>query len=232
MKSNVIMKSSDRDLFGVTIRQQTKNQFISVTDLQKAYDMGKWQHGWSSQSISQLMQSERFAEKVYGVLKGVDLIKVDFPTFTEMVEREGIVKCLKGLGVWVTTGRAENKSVYADPYIWITLAMELNYIIYGQVVKWLTDSLIFDRIDAGSEFRPMNNAIKLLMPSPDYPKYARAINEKVFGFHQNGMRDIANSKQLRKIADIEKFVMNAISLGFIKGDADIISAINNYENGD
>ena len=37
MKSNVTMLSKDRVLFGVTIRQDTKNGFLSVTDLQDAY---------------------------------------------------------------------------------------------------------------------------------------------------------------------------------------------------
>lgn len=33
MKTTVTMKSKDRELFGVTIRQDTKSQFLSVTDL-------------------------------------------------------------------------------------------------------------------------------------------------------------------------------------------------------
>lgn len=37
MKTNVTMMSNDRKLFGVTIRQDTKNQFLSITDLQEAY---------------------------------------------------------------------------------------------------------------------------------------------------------------------------------------------------
>lgn len=37
MKTNVTMVSNDRKLFGVTIRQDTKNQFLSITDLQEAY---------------------------------------------------------------------------------------------------------------------------------------------------------------------------------------------------
>lgn len=37
MKTNVVMISKDRDLFGVTIKQDTKTSFMSLTDLQEAY---------------------------------------------------------------------------------------------------------------------------------------------------------------------------------------------------
>ena len=38
MKTDVILSSTDRELFGITIRQNTKEQFLSVTDLQNAYE--------------------------------------------------------------------------------------------------------------------------------------------------------------------------------------------------
>jgi hypothetical protein len=117
----------------------------------------------------------------------------------------------------------------ADPYIWILLAMELNPMIYAKVIIWLTDSLIFDRLDAGTEYKPMNKAIASIVKEPDYPKIARTINEKVFGTHQAGIRNLASSKELRKIADIEKFVINAISMGLVRREVDIFNVINNYK---
>lgn len=142
-----------------------------------------------------------------------------------MVEKEGITKVLKGLGLYKTIGRGENKSVMSDPYVWILIALELNPMLYAKVIIWVTDTLIFDRIEAGSEYKPMNSAIKSVIPSPDYIKYAKAINTKVFGHHQSGMRDLACAKELRKIADIEKFITNAIEQGWIKTEEQIIDAI-------
>lgn len=229
MKTPVTLKSSDRQLFGITVRQNTKEHFLSVTDLQACYDKGRWMHGWTGQTIAQVMQTEGFAKKCFGVLAELNLIKCDFSTFMNMVENEGISKVLKGLGVYKTTGRGENKSVMANPYIWMTIALELNYILYGKVIVWLTDSLIFDRIEAGAEYAPMNTAIKSVVKNPDYAKYAKAINTKVFGHHQTGMRNIASSKELRKIADIEKFIINAVELGWLKSEEMIMKAINNYK---
>lgn len=227
MKTNVTLQSEDRKLFGITIRQQTKDEMLSITDLQKAYDRGKFEYGWSGQSVSQIMQNDSFVNKCHSVLYELGIIKVGISTFIEQVNNEKITNVLKSLGVYKTSGKGENKAVYANPYIWMTVALELNYKLYGKVIIWLTDSLIFDRIDAGMEYKPMNTAIKSIIETPDYSKYAVAINNKVFGFHQTGMRNIASSKELRKIADIEKFVINSIELGFIKEESGLMKAILN-----
>lgn len=228
MKSNAILKSSDRNLFGVTISQNTQGQMLSVTDLQKAYEKARWVHGWSDKRVSDILNSIDTKERIYYLLKERNLIKAEIPVFMEMVEKEGITKVLKKLDVYKTTGRGGTKAVMADPYVWMLLAMELNPMIYAKVVVWLTDSLIFDRIEAGSEYRPMNTAIKKVVPSPNYPVYAKAINERVFNTHSTGMRNLASAAELRKIADIEKFIINAIENGWVKSEQQILQAIRNY----
>lgn len=229
MKSNVVLKSTDREIFGITIQQQTKGQFISITDLQKAYEKARWVHGWTDRRINDIMQYAPVQERIYHLLKERQMIETGVPAFTEMCKNEGIVKVLKGLGVWKTTGKGENRSVYCDPYIWVLLAMELNPMIYAKVVIWLTDSLIFDRIEAGSEYRPMNAAIKKICNEPDYIKYAKMINEKVFGFHKSGMRNLASASELRKIADIEKFITQGVEMGMITKESGIEKAISLYK---
>ena len=229
MKSNITLSSSDRELFGITIRQNTKEQFLSISDLQKAYEVARWQYGWSDRKISDVLNTTSTKERIYYLLKDIGLIKTDFSVFMEMVNSEGVTNVLKGLQVYKTTGRGSDKTVMASPYIWVMVAMELNPMIYAKVVKWLTDTLVFDRVEAGSEYLPMNSSIKKIVPVPDYPKYARTINEKVFGQHQTGMRNLASSKELRKIADIEKFIIQSIDFGFLKNESDVIKAIENFK---
>lgn len=94
--------------------------------------------GWNAKNHSMIMQSKDFVERVYHLLKERSILKLSIISFTEMVEREGIVKVLKGLEVWKTTGKGENKSVYCDPYIWILLAMELNGTYHLQTRKVIT----------------------------------------------------------------------------------------------
>lgn len=230
MKTNVILSSTDRNLFGVTIRQNTKEQFLSVTDLQRAYEAARWQYGWSDRKVSDILNTAATKERVFYLLKERDFIKTDFVGFMKMVEAEGLTKVLKGLNLYKTTGRGAEKTVMSDPYIWVLLAMELNPMLYAKVVMYLTDSLIFDRVEAGNEYMPMNSAIKNLIGSNvEYSKYAKLINIKVFGQHQTGMRNIASASELRKIADIEKFITNIIQQGLVKTDNDIVKSINNYK---
>ena len=229
MESNIVLKSKDRDLFGIVIKQETKTGFLSLTDLQKAYEVARWQYGWSEKNISMLLQSNSMVERIYYLLQNKDLIKVSFLSFTEMVDNEGIVKVLKGLNVWKTTGRGDNRIVMADPYIWVSIALELNPMIYAKVITFITDSLIFDRIEAGDEFRPMNNAIKKIIANPDYKKYSIAINEAVFGKHITGMRNLATSSELRKITKIEQFIQQSIDFGMIKNDNQILFSIKNFK---
>lgn len=229
MKSSVILKSSDRCLFGITIRQNTKEQFLSVTDLQKAYEKGKWVHGWTGQTINQLLLTDELAKKCYGVLLECKLIECDMSQFMEMVKKDSLIQVLKDLSVYKVTGKGENRQVMAHPYIWMSIAIELNYVLYGKVIKWLTDSLVFNRLEAGNEYLPMNQAIKSIIENPDYVKYAMAINERVFGQHITGMRQVASAKELRKITDIELFIKNAIGNSWIKTENEIIEAIKNYK---
>lgn len=228
MESNIIMKSKDRELFGIVIKQETKSGFLSVSELQKAYEIARWQHGWSERNVKNIMQTDDFKERVFYLLQNQGYIKVSILTFMEMVENEGIAKVLKGLGVYKTTGARQSKVTFANPYIWILLAMELNPMIYAAVVTWLTDTLIFDRIEAGDEFRPMNNAIKKIIPNPDYKKYAIAINQRVFGKHLTGMRNLASAQELRKITKIEQFISQGINMSMIKDEAQTMYAIGNF----
>lgn len=229
MESNVILKSKDRELFGIVIKQETKTGFLSISELQKAYEIARWQYGWSDKRISDIMQTDSFKERVFYLLENQGIIKTSFSAFMELVDNEGITKVLKKLNVYKTTGARNSKATFTNKYIWFLLAMELNPMIYAKVVIWLTDSLIFDRIEAGDEFRPMNNAIKKIISNPDYKKYSIAINEAVFGRHITGMRNLATAGELRKITKIEQFVQQGIDLGMIKNDNQILFSIKNFK---
>lgn len=230
MKTNVVMQSADRNLFGTIIKQNTKDgQSLSVSDLQKSYEVARFQYGWSDRRINDIMKHKDFQERCYHLLNERGLIKATILVFMEMIEKEGIVNMLKGLGVWKTSGRGENKSTYCDPYIWVLLAMELNPLIYAKVVIWLTDSLIFNRILAGTEYTPMTSAIKKAITEPDYREYNIAINKKVFGKHVNGIRNTATQNELFAISDIEKFIAQSINMGIVKNERQLYKVIDRYE---
>ena len=225
MKTSVILSSTDRELFGVTIKQDTKSQMLSVTDLQNAYEKARWQHGWSERRIESVTTQSEFKERLFYILENQGVIKTSILVFMEMIEKEGLTRVMKGLGVWKATGARGNNQVYCDPFVWVLIAMEMNPMIYAKVVIWLTDSLVFNRIEAGSEYMPMNAEIKRVLQNPDYTVFAKAINVRVFGKHLAGMRNLASAKELRKISDIEKTIITAIKNGWIKTEGEILKAI-------
>ena len=225
MKTSVILSSTDRELFGVTIKQDTKSQMLSVTDLQNDYEKARWQHGWSERRIESVTTQSEFKERLFYILENQGVIKTSILVFMEMIEKEGLTRVMKGLGVWKATGARGNNQVYCDPFVWVLIAMEMNPMIYAKVVIWLTDSLVFNRIEAGSEYMPMNAEIKRVLQNPDYTVFAKAINVRVFGKHLAGMRNLASAKELRKISEIEKTVITAIKNGWIKTEGEILKAI-------
>ena len=228
MKTNVILKSSDRDLFDIVIRQDTKNQFLSITDLQKAYDKARVENEWGERAISDVLFSSDTKKRIYYLLKERGIINTSILRFMEMAKEKGIVDLLKRLDQWKTTGRAQNKQAMCDPYIWVLIAMEMNPMLYAKVVIWLTDSLIFNRIKAGDEYLPMNRAISNVVEEPQYAKYAMIMNKKVFGKHETGIRNTASSEDLDKISQIEKYVSKLIESKLITTEDQIIEQIVNY----
>ena len=64
MESNIVLKSKDRELFGVVIKQETKNGFLSLIKLQKSYEIARRQYGLSEINIESLMQSAKIVERV------------------------------------------------------------------------------------------------------------------------------------------------------------------------
>ena len=230
MKTNVTLRSDDRVLFGTVIRQNTKdNGSLSVSDLQNAYNFARFQHGWSEKNIAMIMKTKDFQERCYHLLNERGLIKVNILTFMEMCESEGITKVLKGLKIWKTTGRGENKSTFADPYIWVLLAMELNPLIYAKVIIWLTDSLIFNRVIAGNEFAPMTKAISTIDENPDYSLICRTINEKIFGYHEKDIRNTATQETLQALSDFQKFITQSIKMKIIKNKEQLFKVISLYQ---
>lgn len=214
MKTNVVLNSKDRSLFGVTIRQDTKNGFLSVSDLQEAYTRARIERGWSDKRISDILSNSSSAERIYYILEKQGVIKAGFPVFMEEVRSKSLVSVMKQYGVYKTTGSRGTKQVSCDPYIWVLLALELNPEIYATVVMWLTDNLIINRIEAGDKYNALcRSAAKF--PDVDYRAIAKGLNYIVFNIHETMIRNSASQDELKELDLTQHSLSVMIDMGFI-----------------
>lgn len=215
MKTNVTMISKDRVLFGVTIRQDTKNQFLSITDLQEAYTRARIERGWVNKNINEILSGIENSDRIYFILKELGIINIEKSMFIEQVSKKSLIKVLKEYGVYKTVGARNNRHVSCNPYIWVLLAMELNPELYAKVVIWLTDNLIMNRIEAGDKYNALCRAASKF-PDVDYRVIAKGLNYIVFNVHETLIRNQATQGQLKELDDLQKMLAFSIDMGYIK----------------
>lgn len=221
MKTNVTLISKDRALYGVTIRQDTKNGFLSITDLQEAYTQERVKRGWADRRVERVLSTDDASERIYYILREQDLIKAPFSVFMDNVKKQSLVKYLKQIGVYKTFGARENKRVMCNKYLWLMIAMELNPEIYGKVIVWVGDNLITNRIEAGDRYNDLCRACANFS-DVDYRVIAKGINYIVFNQHETLLRNKATEKELKEIDDLQKSLAFAVNMGYIKSFDNLI----------
>lgn len=224
MKTNITMKSTDRNLFGVTIRQETKTQFLSVTDLQEAYTHARIQNRWSERRIERILSTNDAVERIYFILKEQGLVDAPFGVFMKEVTDSSLVKVMKKYKAYKTVGARANKQTMCNPYIWMMIALEMSPALYAKVVMWLTDNLIINRIEAGDKFNALCRAISKF-PDVDYRSVAKGINYIVFNVHETQIRDKANADQLKEIDDLQRSLAFAVDMGYIKSMSELMQEL-------
>lgn len=222
MKTNVTMVSKDRDLFGVTIKQDTKTSFMSLTDLQEAYTRKRIEMGWNDKRIENILSNKESAERIYYVLeKQGYFVKTGFPVFMEMVGKESLIKVMKKVGAYKTVGKGANRRTICNPYIWVLVAMELNPMLYAEVVTWLTDKLILNRIEAGDKYNILARAVAKFK-DVDYSKMAKGLNWIVFNEHQSMIRNTATQEQLKELEQLQSNLAFYIDMGHVGSFEDLL----------
>ncbi len=227
MKTNVTLASQSREIFGVTIRQETKTGHLNLSDLQNAYDIARQAHGWSSRTTEDVLATKQNHERIYYILeKNVFgkfssevaenqlFIKPGILGFMESIEKEGITKILKQYGAYSTKGARKTKASWCNPYIWVLVAMEMNPMIYGEVITWLTDKLIINRIEAGNFYKDLSRAV-YKFPDVDYSALGKSLNFIVFDKHESGIRNTGSEEQLNELFKLESNLAFAIEGGFL-----------------
>lgn len=228
------MKSEDRKLFNVIIRQETQKGFLNVSDLTTAYENERASKGWSVKRVSNIMSSISNIERIYyildkrGYLTGskYDPTNTRIHVFVNDAKKEGTISLLKKLKVYKTRtiGGKNNKTTYTDPYIWMLIAMELHPEIYSIAVCWLADKLILNRIEAGNMYKGLTKAASTF-ENVDYSKLATATNWLVFNASRKGIRNTATAEQLKELENLERYLATSIEMGHITTFAGLINEL-------
>ena len=249
--NNIIMKSKDRILFDVVIRQDTKDSFLSLSDLNEAYIRAREINGWSEKRLNEILQRDSNVERIYYVIREQILsddktMKTsfyendkyaktrfyenypDYPSFKKVVDEIGLPKVLKQLHLYRMTGRGENREVMCNPYIWVLVAMEMNPILYAKVVGWITDGLILRRIEASTLNKKLADAIKNHFPNPEYWKINVALNERVYGEHMRGIRNTSKEQGLVSLNGLQEVMAYLINHGIIHNQEELLRKIKEY----
>lgn len=226
MQTNIILNSPSRELFGINIRQETKTGFLNLSDLQEAYTRARVLNGWANRGHFQdILSQKENIERVYCLLDELKIIDSDFSDFINKVENTTLLKTIKGIKVYKTTGKGNNRTVWCHPAIWVMIALELNPRLYAKVSIWLSDKLILNRIEAGNFYKGLSRAITKFQ-DVDYVKLAKALNYKIFGRHETGIRNLATKEQLEKLYQLESNLTFSIDMGFINSFDECINTIN------
>lgn len=239
--TNIIMKSKDRILFDVVIRQDTKDSFLSLSDLNEAYIRAREINGWSEKHLDDILKTNSNIERIYYIIREQIFNQVDktensrfyenypdYPSFKKVVDKIGLPKVLKQLHLYRMTGRGENRKVMCNPYIWVLVAMEMNPILYAKVVGWITDGLILRRIEASTLNKKLADAIKNKFQNPEYWKINVALNERVYGEHMRGIRNTSKEQGLISLNGLQEVMAYLINHGIINNQEELLQKIKEY----
>lgn len=180
MKTEVIIT---RSLFGLDIKQKTKSEFFSATDLGKAGNAYRRSISRNDFNLSQYLKSKstiEFIEELTAKYKTIPLIK----------------------------GRGRNSATWVHPLLFIDIALAIDPKLKIEVYDWIFDSLIKYRNDSGSSYKDMSSALyKRFNDHKKFPKFIENVANYIKD--QIGVSDWNNAteKQLSKRDRIHRSII-------------------------
>lgn len=148
MQTQVLMK---RELFGCEIKQQSKSEYFSATDLINAGDKWRLSNGMSEFQFYQYLKSKSTKE---------------FIKELENKYKEKIIISSKG----------RNGQTWVHPLLFIDIALAINPKLKIEVYEWLFDNLIRFRNDSGDSYKEMAAAIYMRFTNKrEFPNYIQKV---------------------------------------------------------
>jgi hypothetical protein len=147
MKTEVVMK---RELFGNSISQCSKSEFLSATDLVSAGNKWRVQNGLPFFNMSTWFQSDKTKEFVKALENKYGIVKIN--------------------------SRGKNSHTWVHPYLFIDMALAISPELKIEVYGWLYDKLLAYRNDSGDSYKRMAGALYNSYPNKaKFPGYIVAV---------------------------------------------------------
>lgn len=131
MKTKVIMK---RQILGHTVRQDSKIEYLSATDLARIGNKWRESKGLSRFDMSQYLKGKATTELINELEKEYDCIPI-----------------LKG--------RGRNSNTMVHPLLFVDIALAIHPTLKIKVYNWLLDNLIQFRNESGDSYKAMSSAL-------------------------------------------------------------------------
>lgn len=130
METEVIM---ERQLFDGVIKQRSKSEFFSVTDLVKSGNRWRLENNLSPFDFNQWRQSNQTKE------------------FMSALESK--------FGTVLISARGRGHDTWVHPFIFLDVALAINPTLKIEVYDWLYDCLLRYRNDSGDSYKLMAGAL-------------------------------------------------------------------------
>lgn len=152
MKTEVIMK---RKLFGVEIKQKSKSEFLSATDLVRAGNKWRKLNGLIDFNLSQWLSKESTKEFVSALT-------------------------LKNGNNPIIKGRGRNSNTWVHPFLFIDIALAISPQLKIETYEWLYDYLLYYRNSSGDSFKKMSGALYNKYPNKrEFPTFIKEVSNKI-----------------------------------------------------
>ena len=155
MKTSVVMK---RDLYGHTIRQDSKSQMFNGNDLLKVCNEARKLKGLSEKQLNNYMVNDSTKELVKTLC-----IQESISESEAVLSRRG-----KYGGTWM------------HPVVMIDFAMWLSPEIKVRILSWVLDGLIDARGESGDSFKEAMSALsRSFQGEADKPNFYHAVSRQI-----------------------------------------------------
>ena len=151
MKTQVIMK---RKLFGYDIKQQSKTNMFSATDLAKAGNKWRESRGMNAFNLSQFLKSEKTTEFIDELHKKYDIV--------------------------ISKGRGRNAQTWVHPLLFIDIALAISPQLKVETYEWLFDNLLKFRNDSGDSYKQMSAALYVRFGNNrEFPRFISNVASRI-----------------------------------------------------